>query len=430
MELDNTDISNIRKQFQSTFDDFKSPLPHDGWAQLEASLDAVKTAKLTLRRRLYITSVAAAAVLLLLVGTTLFLQYLNPIVSEVETAQLPDITPDTTMNVDNYYADTQEETFAPHSEPLMAETIDTRPTPQRPTTDRAIELQPEQIEPVTEITTDTPTTAPIRRNRRNNDTNQFQLSDNFILIAANRTETAADLPTQRRRRDNLSVAFGSRGGIAPFYAEVNTPMTLRSATSVEEDEYIVRSEESVINNVSEKEHSQPVSFGVTVSMPIADGLSLETGLVYTLLSSRVRNTSLSVNEQERQRLHYLGIPLNLNYTLFNVNEVNVFASVGGMVEKNIFGTYRRMRITEPLDEVSIVYTTTSAHEMVTERIRQRNPQFSVNAGVGASYPIANRLRLYGRIGGAYYFNARNEHRTIYSDGRIVMNLNIGIRYEF
>ena len=432
MKSDNTDISNIRKQFQSTFDDFKLPPPTDGWAQLEASLDVAKMAKPTLRRRLYIASMAAAAVLLLLIGTTLLLHYINPVASEIETAVVPDITPEVTpdiIHIDNYYADVQEETVAPHSEPLIAEANNRQQAPQQPA---AIidESQPEQIEPVIETPTDTPTTIPTFRNRRNNDANQIQLSDDFILIAANRNETVADLPTQRRRRDNLSVAFGSRSGVAPFYAQVNTPMTLRAAVSEEEESsYIIRNEESVINNVSEKEHSPPMSFGVTVSIPIADRLSLETGLVYTFLSSRVSNTSLSVNEQERQRLHYLGIPLNLNYTLFNINDINVFTTAGGMVEKNIFGTYRRRRTVEVPDETNIA-NLPSSHEMETIRIRQRNPQFSVNMGVGASYPIANQWRLYGRIGGTYYFNARNRHRTIYHDARIVMNLNIGIRYEF
>ena len=72
----------------------------------------------------------------------------------------------------------------------------------------------------------------------------------------------------------------------------------------------------------------------------------------------------------------------------------------------------------------------TSRAMETIHIRQKNPQFSVNVGVGASLPLINRFRLYGRIGGAYYFDAGNVHRTIYSDQRIVLDLNLGIRYEF
>lgn len=172
------------------------------------------------------------------------------------------------------------------------------------------------------------------------------------------------------------------------------------------------------------EHDQPVSFGVTVSREIIDDLYIETGLVYSYLYSRVRNANANFQVQETQRLHYIGIPLNLNYNIVSLSRFNVYASVGGTIEKDLYGDFRRAGSGEA------VGLNSRSEEMEINKITQSNPQISVNAGIGVSYPIYNRLRLYGKIGGAYYFDAKNEHKTIYSDRKIVMDLNVGLRYEF
>jgi hypothetical protein len=207
-------------------------------------------------------------------------------------------------------------------------------------------------------------------------------------------------------------------------------MTLRSASLDDQDQfggepnkYLLTANKSG-DNVSEMEHDQPVSFGLTLSRALFDDLYIETGLVYTYLSSKVRNTNSNFQVNETQRLHYLGIPLNVNYNLFSLNKLNVYASVGGMLEKDLYGEYRKVGEGQTEE-----FNSSSAEEEITE-ISQRHPQLSVNAGLGLSYPIYDGLKMYGKIGGAYYFDANNEYKTIYSDRKIVMDLNVGLRYEF
>lgn len=207
-------------------------------------------------------------------------------------------------------------------------------------------------------------------------------------------------------------------------------MTLRSASLSAQDQYGNESSKNLltttraVDNLSEMEHDQPVSLGLTLSKSIFDNLSIESGLTYTYLSSRVRNANANFRVQETQKIHYLGIPVNLNYTLFSLRRLDVYASVGGLIEKDIYGEYRKMGTGETLDFNS------SAEEEEVTTISQRNPQLSVNAGLGLSYPLIQNLKLYGKVGGAYYFDAGNEYKTIYSDRKIVMDLNVGIRYEF
>ena len=178
------------------------------------------------------------------------------------------------------------------------------------------------------------------------------------------------------------------------------------------------------------EHDQPISFGITLSKYLFDNLSVETGVVYSYLHSKTRNTNNNFRVEEVQKLHYIGIPLNMNYNLFTLRKLNIYASVGGMVEKDLYGEFRRMKEAQEGQTITLNGGEEESTEMVVEKISQRNSQISVNAGVGLSYPLYDRLRLYGKIGGAYYFDAGNEHKTIYSDRKIVMDLNVGLRYEF
>ena len=95
-----------------------------------------------------------------------------------------------------------------------------------------------------------------------------------------------------------------------------------------------------------------------------------------------------------------------------------------MIEKDVYGEFRRRG-----EGKSLEMNISSEEEEVT-KISQANPQLSVNAGMGISYPIYQKLNLYGKIGGAYYFDANNAYKTIYSDSKIVMDLSVGLRYEF
>ncbi|MDR0331897.1 MAG: porin family protein [Dysgonamonadaceae bacterium] len=420
MNSNNID-NHIKQQLQSKFNDFESPVPTGGWDELEDALDVAVANKFTIRRRWYVGSVAA--ILVFLVGSTLFFRNIDKplIVLDSETAivQFPKTNPVEIADNQSQEKITQltVETWRAASQTTAAQIVENNEEPIVNSTtswfERVIDLAAEAIETITSS------------DKTQNNINENQLSEEVTLLASGNDTGINQLP-ERRRRENLSIALGSRSGVAPFHTTVNTPMTLRSAASTDDR---TGNDINPAENISDKEHDQPISFGITVSKSLINNLSVETGLVYTYLSSRVRNTSLNRNERESQRLHYLGVPLNVNYTILNLNDFKVFASVGGMIETDIYGEYRRFVQSESSQNFAVEQAV-QTKQMEIERIRQRNPQLSVNTGVGVSYPIYDRLQLYGKIGGAYYFDAKNEHKTIYSDGKIVMNLNIGVRYEF
>lgn len=180
------------------------------------------------------------------------------------------------------------------------------------------------------------------------------------------------------------------------------------------------------------DHKQPISFGLTIDKRITPRLSVETGLVYTYLSSKLTSNSI-YNIEENQTFNYLGIPLSLNYTFYELGKTRFYLSVGGMIQKDINGKYEsNINFSKP--EIGGLETTNNLFYQepyyIKKTIRQSNPQFSVRTKLGIAYPLYKKLYLYGTVGGAYYFDAGNEYRTIYSDKKTQLDLNLGVKYDF
>lgn len=443
--------NDIRKEFQSKLSGFEAPLPSDGWEGVERSLRAVAAAKArALRRRWYAGSVAA--VLILLVGSILFFQNpmepVEPVVSEtVSTSPLTDNRPDPVIDL------------APESisEPIvqLAKTerllavrssgkVRTGKQPvirsSSPAGMLAAWMEREKLQGKNmdkRLNVNMIQSIVGFGEKEINPKNGRGYEEEIITVKGNEEIFLAEAGVAEREEGTLLLAVNGRGGLTSFQQTVNTPMTLRSATVAPEgNKYATEGNKAPLQitnasgNISEMEHDQPVSFGITVSKYLFDNLSVETGVVYSYLHSKTRNTNTNFRVEEIQKLHYIGVPVNVNYNLFTLRKLNVYTSVGGMVEKDLYGEFRRMKETQEGQTMTLNGGAEESTEMVIEKISQRNPQLSVNAGVGLSYPLYDRLRLYGKIGGAYYFDAKNEYKTIYSDRKIVMDLNVGLRYEF
>ena len=180
------------------------------------------------------------------------------------------------------------------------------------------------------------------------------------------------------------------------------------------------------------QHKQPLSFGLGISKGLTSNLSLETGLVYTYLSSEITSASI-FDMQETQTFHYLGIPVSLNYTFYRLGKAELYLSVGGMVQKDISGKYEsNMGFSKSdLEDKELAFNIYHYEPyFIRENIKQSKPQFSTHLKLGIAYPIYKKLYLYGTFGGAYYFDVHNKYPTIFSDKKTQLNLNLGIKFDF
>ena len=165
-------------------------------------------------------------------------------------------------------------------------------------------------------------------------------------------------------------------------------------------------------------HKYPVSTGLSVKKRISDRLSLESGLVYTFLSSELSAGDVDYYTQE-QRLHYLGIPLKVNYTMWKKDRVSLYASVGGMAEMCVDGS------------LNTDYYINNVHEKKSKTDLDVNRvQFSALASLGVQYDIAKPVSIYAEPGISYYFDDKSVVETIRKEHPLTASVQFGVRFAF
>ncbi len=166
-------------------------------------------------------------------------------------------------------------------------------------------------------------------------------------------------------------------------------------------------------------HYQPVRAGISASWNITGRLALETGLTYSLLMSDISSGTDLDYYRMNQTLHYIGIPLNLNVSLWRNKRFSIYLSGGGLAEKCVYGNSR------------IDYTIDSDRETgENERIRIRPLQWSANAAAGAEVRFTDFAGFYIEPGVSYFFDNGSFVENIYKERPFNFNFKFGVRFSF
>lgn len=119
----------------------------------------------------------------------------------------------------------------------------------------------------------------------------------------------------------------------------------------------------------------------------------------------------------RQRLHYLGIPLNVKYDIVRWRGFGLYGSAGLLAEQCIAG---RMRKEYVLDG--------SSYRTINEKIGSHPFQLSANISAGVRYDFTRTVGIYAEPGLSYYFDDGTTLETIYKQRPLNFNLNVGVRF--
>ncbi len=165
------------------------------------------------------------------------------------------------------------------------------------------------------------------------------------------------------------------------------------------------------------EHRPPVSFSLMVDFPIDKNISLEAGLSYTYLFSRFSRNDHFIYRATLQQ-HYVGVPLNLKYTMWQNDAWRVYLFGGGSIEKGLRSVYKQ-RIER---NGGVVYHT-NVHGDID------GFQFSAQGGAGFSYRLRDNLALFGEPRIVYYFQ-NNQPMSSRTENPLIFGLNMGIRIQF
>lgn len=164
------------------------------------------------------------------------------------------------------------------------------------------------------------------------------------------------------------------------------------------------------------DYSVPLSFGVMARKNFNQYIGLESGIVYTYLSTNFEKNS-GKRYKAKMELHYLGIPVNFVAYLWNNPKWNIYMTAGAMAEKGLQSIYSQD-----------IYENT-----LNSTVKAKNSidgiQWSINGSLGVSYKLVQDWSLYVEPRVSHYF-ANNQPISIRTEHSTIISIGGGIRYEF
>lgn len=221
--------------------------------------------------------------------------------------------------------------------------------------------------------------------------------------------------------ENLTPSLGgvnsdASGGYNDFsYGTMAEPMPGvipdPTAGGIYGEEYLLASCKAIQRKqqVNAKHHA-PVSVGLQVAFGIAPRLSLSTGLVYTRTSSDFYPYAPGSSYNVHQVLHYVGIPVGLNYEFWQSGGFHAYVMAGAEADYN-------------------VKNDTEEEGVKKENAKRDRVQFSGKASLGAQYDITPKVGLYIEPGAKYYFDNGSHVENTFKDKKLNFNLQFGLRFN-
>lgn len=203
-------------------------------------------------------------------------------------------------------------------------------------------------------------------------------------------------------------SFASSGPLAdPMPGVVPDP----TVGGVNDIDYLMASYKVVPKTYKgEAKHHAPVSVGLQVAFGIAPRLSLSSGFVYTRTSSDFYPYAPHNNYNVHQVLHYVGIPVGLNYELWKSGGFHAYVMAGAEADLN-------------------VKNDTEEEGVKKENAKRDRVQFSGKASLGAQYDITPNVGLYIEPGAKYYIDNGSEIENTFKDKKLNFNFQFGLRFN-
>ena len=388
--------------------DYSEPVPASGWEQLEKEL--IPPVKKIYPYRRWSVAVAAAVAMLLISSVSLYFLR-TPAADEVRHTALPAVA-----SVPDVLPKGISEPAVPSPQviPVVRAMVPGKEQRLAKAERRERELPQEQIEA---------------------EQKEQSMTAGKEVVEVKKEEAGSEEPLQNVRRPrrpsgkdklhipsrkksagkgkwSMGLAVGNSGGASGGAGDMD--MSRVNMLSVSSGVMQIPNDQSLIfsggvpylrkaKEALDMEHHQPVSVGLSVRKSLRRGFSLETGLTYTLLSSDVK---MENEHKIEQKLHYLGIPLRVNWNFLDKRLFTLYVSGGGMVEKCVYG------------------------KLDGEKLTVNPLQFSVSGAVGAQVNATKHVGVYVEPGVAYFFDDGSRVQTIRKENPFNFNIQGGVRFTY
>ena len=395
---------------RSKLSDYQAPLPEGLWEDIEASLpQALPSGHRTLIPWKKWTAAAAIAVALMGGGAYLWHQH------GVDTPN--DNT--TLASADKLV---RQESSIPQSEAIIEEPKApiTRPnasttSPNASTTSPIEPIMP--IEPITpseptitpseQPTTITPPSEPALAKAEPTPTTP-QSSESSDVILPSKLDLPAITP-HRKSSDPLAIGLFASNDAFSF---TNSAPVINYAMTNGFHFYDDSEQQKSIRLADYEEktkHHHPISIGAQVKFGLARNLAISTGLAYTYLKSDFIYKMGGTTLERNQVLQYLGVPVNVIYSLWNRYGLSVYTTAGAQADFCVKATFES--------------------EGTKKDIDKDNAQFSAMFGVGLQYDFTPSLGIYVEPSLRYYFDNGSDLDNAYKDKPTNIGFQFGLRYN-
>ncbi len=233
--------------------------------------------------------------------------------------------------------------------------------------------------------------------------------------------------TNHKRRNNnplLSVGLSTSGGIGSDNRQLFQGGYAGASSMLSESDWVDSPLLGImaLNRGAETErkvtHHAPIRTGLSFSYRLNDRWSFESGISYAFASSDFHEGSVSNFIEEKQRLHYVGIPLGATYRLLSWKRLDLYLSSTILAEQCISGQSRKKYIIGD-----------KMQEEEVSAILSRPMQWSIGAKAGIQYNLNSLISIYAEPGCSYYFDDHSSLETVFKDKVFDFNLNLGLRFS-
>ncbi len=413
------------EQLRQRLNDAEVPAPENLWDSISQQLDAqgqqqdaedAQVAKKPHRVALLPWAAAASVVLIVGVGMWWQLRSNTPDIAMLEPTPHPITLTDnkavvadasaantktSAVNTKASAANTHISTTSTHAM-LAYKDNALAPTASNKEEEKVMALtmaeQEVQNEPIAEVstTTSTPTATATQKNQR---TTQTQ---------AARTTYAQPRTQHQASNTRWQMGVGTAGNMNRYKSSGPIYVNSLSAVNTEyADNEMFRVSPYEQDTKDVTHHDMPISIGFTASYSVTPRIALASGLVYTLATSSFQHGASM--PKETQTLHYVGIPLNLSYTVWGNSWLRTYIMAGAQADMNVKATLKA-----------------DGHK---SNIDNDRAQFSVTGGAGVQLNVAQQLGVYVEPGVRYYFDNGSAVQTIFKEHPTNFSLQVGLRWN-
>lgn len=165
-------------------------------------------------------------------------------------------------------------------------------------------------------------------------------------------------------------------------------------------------------------HDKPIALGFSVAKSLGDKWNLETGLQYSLLKSDFTLGEGAYYIKRNQKVHYLGIPLQVSYEWIDVKKWSAYSSLGGALHIPIYGkTNERYVVGDTTPYMNDWHFTPSL-------------QWSIGTSIGVQYKFAPKWGVYVEPSFNWYVPNGGSIHTIWTEHPFSFTIPFGVRFTW